>query len=72
VNVSAFGALPFLVDDLQRKQYLTESPLFGKQQSVNHALPIDFDLPDIASQVIHIGVTAARITNLFRYGRDCR
>ncbi len=71
-NVSAFGALPFLVHDLQREQYLAETPLLGKEQAVNHSLPIDFDLPDSASQAIDIRVASACVTNLFHRGCDCR
>jgi hypothetical protein len=72
LNVSALGALPFLAHYLQGKQYLAESPLLGKEQSVNHAFAIDFDLPDISSQLIDISVTAACVTHLFHRGRDSR
>jgi len=69
--VSTPGLLPFLVHDLQGKQDLAEPPLLGKEQAVDHGLPINFDLPDIAVQVIDITVTSACITNLFHRGRDC-
>jgi hypothetical protein len=69
--VSAPGLLPFLVHDLQCKQDLAEPPLLGKEQAVDHGLPINFDLPDIAVQVIDVTVTSACITNLIHRGRDC-
>jgi hypothetical protein len=70
--VSTPSLLPFLVHDLQGKQDLAESPLLREEQAVNHRLPIDFDLPDIAMQVINVTVTSASVTNLFHCGSDCR
>jgi hypothetical protein len=69
--VSTPGLLPFLVHDLQGKQDLAEPPLLGKAQAVDHGLPINFDLPDFAVQVIDVTVTSACIANLFHRGRDC-
>src|SRR5438132_10009531 len=72
LNVSRLRALPFLIHHLQREQHLAESPLLGKEQSVNHALAVDFDLPNIASQLIDVDVAAARRTNLLHCHCDRR
>lgn len=47
------------------EQYLTEPPLLGKQQAIDDSLSIDFDLPDLAAEVIDINVTAPDVTHLF-------
>jgi hypothetical protein len=72
LNMASLGALPFLIHDLERQQYLAEVPLFRKEQPVNHVLPVNFDLPDITSQMIDIGVSTTRATNLFHRRGYCR
>lgn len=60
--------MPFLVHDFKGEEDLTESPLFRKQQTIDHAYPIDLELPDLAIQMIDVDVTAPGISNLFHCG----
>jgi len=59
LDVPTFGALPLLVYDLECKQHLTEAPFLGKQEAINHSLPVDFELPNVASKLIDIRMAAA-------------
>jgi len=70
--VATLGALPFLVHDLEGKQYLTELSLLGKQEAIYDSLSIDFDLPDLAAEVIDINMTSTNVTHLFHRSSNSR
>src|SRR2546430_1232803 len=61
--------LPFLGHDHKREEHLAEPSLLGKEEAIDHTLAVDFDLPDVASQVIDIRMSSTGGANLFhRHG----
>src|SRR5437867_2913344 len=42
---------PFLGHDHKREEHLAEPSLLGKEEAIDHTLAVDFDLPDVGSQL---------------------
>jgi hypothetical protein len=63
LDMAGSRSLPLLVDDLKRKENLASSALFSEQEAVNHPLSVDFDLPDVTLQLVHVGMTASFLSD---------
>jgi len=72
LDMALLGLLPFLVHDHRREEDLAEPPFLREEETVDHTLAVNFNLPDVASRVIDIRVPSTCGADLFHNGCDCR